>query len=76
MTLGVSRAVRENLKRIEDLTGDRVDDWLWDVADQAIRDWTDEDGNLDEAAAIEEVENDTEIYLDFIREVYPEEIKS
>ena len=75
MTLRISHAVRVNLKRIEDLTGNRVDDWLWDVAEQGIKDWTDEEGNLYEDNVIEEVENDASIYLDFLRDHYPEEIK-
>lgn len=69
-----SRFVRRELDRVESVTGNRIDDYLYDVAEQAEKDWT-VDGYADLEAVESEIVGEADKYIDFIRENYPEQIR-
>ena len=69
-----SRIVRRELDRVEAVTGNRIDDYLYDVAEQAEKDWT-EDGYTDLEAVESEIVGEADKYIDFVRETYPEQIR-
>lgn len=68
--------VREALDRIEEFCGDRPEDWFYcEVAENAVKDWTYEDGYTDWEAVEDEIFAHADIYMDFIRRSYPERIR-
>lgn len=65
MTLRAALAVKRENQRLVDMFGSDYEDWLTEVAENAIENWTDEKGNLDEEsvlAAIEDAADDYEYF--------------
>lgn len=73
--ISVSTWVREELDRIEAFCGDRPEDWLDDCAENAIKDWTDEDGWTDWESVEYQIALDADQYMEFIQRCYPERVK-
>ena len=79
MVLSVAWKVRHELARIQKITGDRPEDWLYQVAEEASDDWSDRDAYgdieyIDVDSVMSEIETHADMYIDFVRENYPEQI--
>ena len=67
MTLRAALTVKRENQRLADMFGSDYEDWLTEVAENAIEDWTDEKGNLDEESVLTAIENAADDYEYFRR---------
>lgn len=67
MTLRAALTVKKENQRLVDMFGSDFEDWLTDVAENAIVNWTDEEGNLDEESVLAAIENASDDYEYFRR---------
>lgn len=67
MTLKVSAVIRRENSRLKEQYDSDFTDWLTDVAKNAIENWTDGNGCLDEEAVVGEIENAVDDYEYFRR---------
>lgn len=70
--IGVDVWVREALDRIEAFCGDRPEDYFYQMAEEEVKNWTDDDGFTDWESVEDEIFSHADIYMDFIRDCYPE----
>ena len=72
--ISIGRAIRAEAERVAKVAnGNDISDWLWDVAENAQTDWTDEYGCVDWDEVLDEIHDHADQYIDFIREHYPED---
>lgn len=67
MTLRAALTVKKENQRLVDLFGSDYEDWLTEVAENAIVNWTDEKGNLDEESVLFAIEDAADDYEYFRR---------
>lgn len=62
MTLRAALKVKVENQRLVDLFGSDYEDWLTEVAENAIKNWTDTQGNLDKESVLVAIENASDDY--------------
>lgn len=70
--ISVDAWVQRELDRIEAFCGDRPEDYFCEMAEEAVKDWTFDDGTTDWDSVEGEIIAHADIYMDFIRDCYPE----
>lgn len=65
ITLGASRKYRLERQRVLKETSADIADYLYDRACEAVADWTDAYGNIDEESVLSEIETAADNYIDF-----------
>lgn len=71
----VSDWVRRECARVEEFCGVFPEDWLSDCADNAVQDYTDEEGFTDWECVEYQIECDADSFMQFIMESYPELVR-
>lgn len=65
ITLGASKKYRLERQRVLKETSADIADFLYERACEAVADWTDAYGNIDEESVLSEIETAADIYIDF-----------
>lgn len=65
ITLGASKKYRQERQRVLKETAVDIADYLYVRACEAVADWTDAYGNIDEESVLSEIETAADIYIDF-----------
>lgn len=65
ITLGASKKYRLERQRVRKETAVDIADYLYDRACEAVADWTDAYGNIDEESALADIETAADNYIDF-----------